>query len=79
MAKKFKFELNREGVRQLMQSEEMKKVCLDHAQATASAAGAGYVVTTHVGRNRVNASVKADTPEAIRDNLDNNTLLKALQ
>lgn len=79
MSDNFKFELNREGVRQLMQSSEMLDICLEHARATATAAGEGYEVSTHVGRSRVNASVKAETAEARQDNYNNNTLLKALQ
>lgn len=76
---KVKFELNREGVRQLLTSPEMLEVCREHAEATANAAGVGYEVSTHVGRNRVNASVMAETQEARADNYENNTLLKALQ
>ena len=42
-------------------------------------AGEGYEVTWRVGKTRVNASVAAMTPEAKRDNYDNNTLLKSLR
>ena len=76
---KFHIELNREGVRELLQSAEMMQICQSHAQAIASRAGNGYAVTTHTGRTRVNASVAVVTEEAMRDNLKNNTLLKAVR
>ena len=75
---KVKFELNRAGVRELLRSQDMAGVCLNYANNVRSRAGAGYEVTTYVGKNRVNASVHADTIEARRDNFNNNTLLKAL-
>lgn len=72
----FRIELNREGVRELLRSHEMTEICKSHADRIAGRAGSGYEVTTHTGRNRVNASVHASTEEAYRDNLKNNTLLK---
>lgn len=74
----FRIELNREGVRELLRSGEMAEICKSHADRIAARAGSGYEVTTHTGRNRVNASVHAATDEAYRDNLKNNTLLKAV-
>lgn len=76
---KFHIELNREGVRELLQSAEMMQICQSHAQAIANRAGNGYAVTTYTGRTRVNASVAVVTEEAMRDNLKNNTLLKAVR
>ena len=80
MAKKGKIriELNRSGVRSLLRSSEMKTVCEQHAQRIAGRAGGGYAVDSFTGRNRANASVYAETDEAKRDNLKNNTLLKAV-
>ena len=75
---KAKFELNRAGVRELLRSQEMMNICREYADGVQARAGDGYEVTTHVGRNRVNASVHAGTYEARKDNYDNNTLLKAL-
>lgn len=55
-------------------------ICLEHAEAIRSAAGGtGYVVDSHVGKSRVNASVRANTVESIKDNYENNTLLKSLR
>lgn len=75
---KVRFELDRAGVRELLQSQEMAGICLNYANGVQSRAGDGYEVSTFVGRNRVNASVYAETAEARKDNYDNNTLLKAL-
>lgn len=74
---KFKFKLNTRGVSELLKSAEAEQVCREYAEEIRGRAGAGYVVTTHRGKSRVNASVKAETDEAWRDNLENNTLLKA--
>lgn len=78
MAKDIKFELNRAGVRALLQSPEMMAVCEGKARAALSHLGAGYTVTTYVGRNRVNAEVATNSPEARQENLKNNTILKAV-
>lgn len=75
---KVKFELDKGGVRDLLRSQEVLSVCKDYAESARARAGEGYEVTTFVGRNRVNASVHAETYEARKDNYDNNTLLKAL-
>lgn len=75
---KVKFELNREGVRELLRSSEAMNVCRGYADQIRSRAGDGYEVTTFTGRNRANASVHAETYEARKDNYDNNTLLKAM-
>ena len=78
MAKLKKFELNREGVRSLLKSDEMMRVCETYANNALSALGDGYEKSNHVGRNRVNVEIKAESYEAKKDNLDNNSILKAL-
>lgn len=75
---KVRFKLNRSGVRELLQSQEAMAVVTDYANAVCGRAGAGYEVTSMTGRTRVNASVKAESVEARKDNYENNTLLKAL-
>lgn len=74
-----KVKLNRSGVRELLQSPAMQKVCREHAEQIRSRCGAGYESDVYVGRNRANAMVWAETSAAKRDNLDNNTILKALK
>ena len=75
---KYRIELNREGVKELLKSPEMEALCRSLAEPIAGRAGGGYEVTTRTGKTRVNASVHAATEEAYRDNLKNNTLLKAV-
>ena len=79
MANKVKVELNKEGVRELLQSPEMMKVCNDYAKAAVNRLGKGYEVTTQVGRNRVNAEVAAVTAKARKENMENNSILKAIR
>lgn len=71
--------LNKAGVRELLRSEEMKAVCQDHAMAAMSRLGPGYEVTAMTGKNRVNAEIKAVSYKAKRENMRNNTILKALR
>jgi len=74
-----KIELNRAGVRELLRSSEMMAICKEHADATAGSLGSGYEVTTHTGKNRVNAEVAAVTYAARKENSENNTILRALK
>lgn len=75
---KLKLVLNREGVRELLRSEAMTAMCRERADAAAARLGDGYSVNTCVGRNRVNAEIRAESYEAQRENLEHNTILKAL-
>lgn len=74
-----RFKLDRAGVRELMRSPEAQGVVMEYATQIHSRcpAGLGYEISSMVGANRANASVFAATPEARRDNYENNTLLKA--
>ena len=76
---KYRIELNKEGVRDLLRSPEMGAICRELAEGIAERAGDGYEVSTYTGKTRVNASVRCATEEARRDNLKNNTLLKAVR
>lgn len=79
MADNFKFELNRNGVKELMQSQEMKQICEDYANDALSRLGDGYEVTSMVGKTRVNAQIAAVTYAARKENLQENTILKSLR
>lgn len=76
---KMEFKLNRAGVRALMQSEEMQAVLTDYASGIQNRCGDGYVQDIYVGKTRANAMVSAETYQAKRDNLKNNTILKAVR
>ena len=77
MSKNFK--LNRAGVRQLMQSQEMQAVLQEKASQITARCGDGYERDVMVGKNRANAMVRASTDAAKRDNSKNNTILKAVR
>ena len=77
MSKNFK--LNRKGVRELMQSQEMQAVLQEKASQITARCGDGYESDVMVGKNRANAMVRAATSKAKRDNMDNNTILKAVR
>lgn len=78
MANNIRFELNREGVRELMRSQAMMDVCSGYANGALGRLGDGYEVTTLVGKNRVNAEVAAVSIKARRSNAKHNSILKAL-
>lgn len=75
-----KFELNREGVKELMKSDEMGVVLSEYAQRVMKNAGNSedYQLDPYSGLNRDNVSVVAINDKSIQDNYENNTLLKAL-
>ena len=76
---KFKFELNRSGVKALMQSTEMQSILKDKANNALNSLGEGYKSDTYIGKTRANAMVYADTYQAKKDNMKNNSILKAVR
>lgn len=81
---KVRFELDMKGLNALMRGEAMQAV-LDEkgaqvqarAEATAQDPEARYSRSIWVGNWIAASQVRADNPEAIQENLRNNTLLKA--
>lgn len=71
--------LNHEGIRDMLRSPEAKAICENHAKAAQSRLGEGYVVSSYTGEGRVNASVLAESANAKRDNMKNNSILKAMR
>ena len=76
---KVKFELNSAGVRELLRSPEMLSICKEKADHAEAQLGAGFEVTTHVGKNRCNAMIAAVTFKAKKENADTNCILKAVR
>lgn len=74
-----KFKLNYTGVGQLLKSSEMQAILSEKATAIQQRCGDGYETDAYVGKTRANAMVKATSFKAKRDNLKNNTLLKAVR
>lgn len=79
MANQVKFQLNPEGVRELLTSPEMMDICKEYADRAVSSLGKGYEVSTHTGPKRVNAEVAAVTNKARKENSENNSILKAIR
>lgn len=74
-----KFVLNTAGVGEMLQSAEMLSVCEQYAQNIKGSLGDGYEIeSTRVGISRVAVTLRATTSQSQQDNLDNNTLLKAV-
>lgn len=71
--------LNTAGVRELLKSAEIQDECRKIAQQVQARVGDGYVVEDRNYPERSGAAVRIDSPQAYRDNLKNNTLLKAVQ
>lgn len=73
------FKLNRKGVADLLKSAEMQEVLTEYATGIRNRCGDGYTQDIYVGKTRANAMVSAETYQAKRDNLENNTILKAVR
>nr|DAI49207.1 MAG TPA: type I neck protein [Bacteriophage sp.] len=74
---KLRIKLNRKGVRELLQSQQIMDECKRIAQEKAAAAGDGYQSSSgYVGKTRVSVTVYPSTSAARNDNYRNNTLLK---
>ncbi len=76
---KVRIELNSAGIREMLRSAEMQALMGEKAAEVAGRAGDGYASDTYLTGGRAVASAFAESSEAIRDNLDNNTLLRSLQ
>ena len=73
-----KIVLNTQGVRELLESNEMLDILKERASKISQACGTGYAAGHFKGTDRWKATVYADTNEARRDNSANNTILKAV-
>ena len=82
---KFKFDLSSKGVIDLMQSEAAAAICMDAAEKVAATAmamsGKKYEVKPgdpYIGTTRAKALVHPVDYKAYIDNLEHNTLIKAI-
>lgn len=73
-----RFELNLQGLNELMKSPEMQSVLLDAGHAVAGAAGSGYAAEVHTANYIAISNVYPDSREAAHDNFKNNSLLQAV-
>ena len=77
MSKSIEFVPNNAGLDELRNSAGIVDVLLAYAERVKVRAGTGYEV--YHGPSRANVYVRTATDEAAQDNLDNNTLLKAVR
>lgn len=78
MSKSVKFKLNLPGLNELMKSPAMQTHLSEAASGVANSAGEGYSSDVHTASFVAIGTAFPDTGKAYQDNLDNNTLLKAL-
>lgn len=74
----FKFELDKDGVRELMQSAEMQSIVNEAGGRILTQAGEGYEIANGIGATRAGSTVYPATAKAAISNRKNKTLQKAL-
>ena len=79
MSDKVRVVLNSAGIREFLRSPEMAAMCRGRAEEAVDRLGGDYKVSVYKGKNRVNASIYTDSAEAFQENLDSNSVLKALR
>lgn len=70
--------MNKTGVSELMKSSEMQAVLNGYGNRILQIAGSGHKMESKTTKKRGKVSIKAVSRKAIKDNLENNTLVKAL-
>lgn len=76
---KVEIKLNRAGVRELLKSADIQAECKKHADAMVNSLGEGYEAYNYEGKNRNGAGVHTVTYEAAKENMERNTILRALK
>ena len=76
---KVKVKLNSKGIDALLKGPESRQLVTEHAIQTIANAGDGYDHREHNTGQRIASNVYPVTKEAYLDNLENNTLLRALR
>lgn len=78
MSSSMEIKLNYSGVGELLRSSEMAAVLSEQAEKIRSRCGDGYSTDTYSAGTRVVASVYTETTEAMQNELESNTLLRAI-
>ena len=73
-----KFELNLQGLNELMKSGPMQSALLEAGNAVARAAGGDYAAEVHTASFIAISNVYPNSKAAAKENYEDNTLLKAL-
>ena len=71
--------LRYDGIKKMLNCDYMKDCIRKYGEAVQRRAGESYRSSTHYTGQRVAADVRTNDRSAIQDNLENNTLLKALK
>lgn len=71
-------ELHDDGIQELLKSSDIMAELKTHGRRVLASAGDGYAMNEHTGTTRANVMVYTATASAYKDNLANNTLLKAV-
>lgn len=74
---KVKLELIDDGFVEMLNSSEVRKILEKESSQIANAAGTGYASEISRGQKRLIGKAYTATKEAEKDNMENNTLLKA--
>lgn len=75
---KIKIELNSAGIREFLRGGEVSACLETVASGVAAKCGDGYETDVYMTPGRAVSSVYTDGADAARDNIENNTLLKAV-
>ena len=78
MSSKVRIDLDSGNIRRLLRSKAMKDMLMNKAEGIAMKCGEGYEAKAKLMPSREIAIVEAETNAARRDNLENNTILKAV-
>lgn len=70
--------VKRKGVRELLKSEEIAKVCLEQAEQIKQTVGPGFKIHEKKYPERIGYAVSAESRQAIHKAYQDNVLLKAL-
>lgn len=75
---KLEIDLNSNGIRELLRSVEIQAELQRQAEKFREKLGDKFETDVYVGQGRANASVFTTDPEAIRENEQTNSILKAM-
>lgn len=73
-----KIELDSAGIQALLKSQEIVDVLQEQADNIRAQLGDQYQTSQHIGKTRANVSVYTEDPDALRNNSEHNTMLKAM-
>lgn len=76
---KVKVKVNVPAVKAMMRSKEMQSIINGRASQIQAGLGAGYEVESYVAKTRCVALVGTGSEESKKENMENNTILKAMK